>query len=116
MIRDYGLTELFSESSEPPFDEFPFSEFKRLFPQGTYTFRGRTVEGERLRSTFTLTHKVPDGPAITSPAEDATVAPDGLVVRVAARPHAGRRRRCRLPGARRRRRTRPWAIPSASST
>lgn len=34
VIRDYGLTELFSESSEPPFTEFPFSEFKRLFPEG----------------------------------------------------------------------------------
>lgn len=80
VIRDYGLTELFSESSEPPFDEFPFEEFKRLFPEGTYTFRGVTVEGQRLRSTYRLTHDVPDGPTITSPTEDATVAPDGLTV------------------------------------
>jgi hypothetical protein len=80
VIRDYGLTELFSESSEPPFDEFPFEEFKQLFPEGVYTFRGRTIEGERLQSTFTLTHDVPDGPHITSPVEDSTVAPDDLVV------------------------------------
>lgn len=80
VIHDYGLTELFSESSEPPFDEFPFEEFKKLFPEGTYTFRGTTVDGQRLRSTFRLTHDVPDGPTITSPADDATVAPDGLTV------------------------------------
>ena len=80
VIRNYGLTELFSESSEPPFEEFPFSEFKQLFPAGAYTFRGQTIEGERLQSTFELTHDVPDGPVIVSPVADSTVAPDGLVV------------------------------------
>ena len=80
VIRNYGLTELFSESSEPPFDEFPFSEFKLLFPEGDYTFRGQTIDGERLKSTFTLTHMVPDGPEITSPLAGTTVAPDDLVV------------------------------------
>ena len=80
VISDYGLTELFSESSEPPFDEFPFEEFKLLFPEGRYRFSGETVEGRRLSSTFTLSHDVPDGPMITSPAEDATLASDGLVV------------------------------------
>ncbi len=80
VIRNFGLTELFSESSEPSFDLFPFAEFKRLFPEGSYTFRGRTIDGQRLMSTFTLTHKVPDGPIITSPADLSTIAPDGLVV------------------------------------
>jgi hypothetical protein len=80
VIRNYGLTELFSESSEPPFDEFPFSEFKKLFPEGVYTFRGRTIDGEKLQSTFTLTHHVPDGPSIVSPSADATLAPDEVVV------------------------------------
>jgi hypothetical protein len=80
VIRNYGLTELFSESSEPPFDEFPFAEFKRLFPEGAYTFTGRTIEGERLKSTFELTHDVPDGPTIVSPAEEATLARNELVV------------------------------------
>ena len=37
--ENYGLTELFSESSEPPFTEFPLDQFKELFPEGTYTFR-----------------------------------------------------------------------------
>lgn len=80
VIRNYGLTELFSESSEPPFEEFPFSQFKLLFPEGSYFFRGLTVEGKRMESTFTLTHTVPDGPTIVSPAEDAMLGPDDLVV------------------------------------
>ena len=40
VLKGYGLTELFSESSEPPFDEFPLEEFKKLFPAGDYTFEG----------------------------------------------------------------------------
>lgn len=80
VIRNYGLTELFSESSEPPFTEFPFSEFKQLFPEGRYTFQGLTVEGQRLRSIFVLSHDVPDGPTIVSPPADASLARDELVV------------------------------------
>jgi hypothetical protein len=80
VIRDYGLTELFSESSEPPFDEFPFEQFKQLFPEGNYVFRGTTIDGQRLQSHFRLTHDVPDGPVITSPGADAHVTPGGLVV------------------------------------
>lgn len=80
VIRNYGLTELFSESSEPPFDVFPFEEFQLLFPEGAYTFRGKTIDGQRLKSTFMLTHDVPDGPTITSPAEDSTNPAGGVVM------------------------------------
>lgn len=80
VIRNYGLTELFSESSEPPFTEFPFGEFKQLFPEGRYVFSGVTIEGQRLRSSFALSHDVPDDPTIVSPPADATLAPDELVV------------------------------------
>jgi hypothetical protein len=80
VLKDYGLTELFSESSEPPFSEFPLSEFKKLFPAGEYVFEGRQIDGTRMRSTFTLTHNFPEGPVILSPEEGSTVAPDALVV------------------------------------
>ena len=80
VIKDFGLTELFSESSEPPFSEMPFAEFKQLFPEGPYTFRGGTIDGARLQSTFVLTHDVPDGPQITAPAEGARIGPADLVV------------------------------------
>ncbi len=80
VLKGYGLTELFSESSEPPFDTFPLEEFKKLFPEGTYTFTGETIEGERMKSSVPLTHDFPAGPEITSPEEDSTVPADGLVV------------------------------------
>jgi hypothetical protein len=80
-VKEFGLTELFSESSEPPFDEFPIEEFKRLFPAGMYTFRGTTVEGVRMIGRARLTHNFPDGPAILSPAADERLRPDEVVMR-----------------------------------
>jgi hypothetical protein len=80
-LKNYGLTELFSESSEPPFTEFPLAEFKKLFPEGRYTFAGETVKGQRLVGEARLSHDIPDGPEITSPAEDATVGRSNVVAR-----------------------------------
>lgn len=80
VLREYGLTELFSESSEPPFTEFPFAEFKNLFPEGRYTFSGQTIDGVQMKSLVTLTHNIPAGPEITSPAEGSTVPADAVVV------------------------------------
>jgi hypothetical protein len=77
-LSRYGLTELFSESSEPPFDRFPLSRFKSLFPEGRYRFAGATVEGRRLVGAARLSHDIPDGPQITSPAAGATVPREGL--------------------------------------
>jgi hypothetical protein len=81
VIRNYGLSELFSESSEPPFNQFPFADFKKLFPEGVYTFRGEDVDGRPLRSTFDLSHRVPDGPAITSPNDGASLAANRVNIR-----------------------------------
>jgi Fibronectin type III domain len=78
-LRDHGLTELFSESSEPPFKELPLKKFKKLFPEGTYRFKGTTIEGETLKGKARLSHDIPDGPNITSPVEGSTV-PSGSVV------------------------------------
>ena len=77
---DFGLTELFSESSEPPFEEFPLEQFKELFPEGTYTFRGTTIDGTPITASATLTHTFPDGPRIVSPAADSRVRPDRVVI------------------------------------
>jgi len=66
-LKDYGLTELFSESSEPPFDEFPLAEFNQLFPEGNYLFLGQLVDGTLLRSVVPLTHDYPSGPIILTP-------------------------------------------------
>jgi hypothetical protein len=80
-LENYGLTELFSESSEPPFTEFPLAEFKKLFPEGKYSFAGETVKGQKLVGDARLSHDIPDGPEITSPAEDATVGRSNVVAR-----------------------------------
>jgi hypothetical protein len=80
-LRNFGLTELFSESSEPPFDVFPLEEFKALFPEGKYAFAGTSVEGERLVGKATLTHDIPDGPEIISPADGAALGRDNVVAR-----------------------------------
>jgi hypothetical protein len=78
-LRNYGLTELFSESSEPSFKEFPLKQFKKLFPEGRYRFAGATIEGERLVGKARLSHDIPKGPTITSPADGSTVPPGSVV-------------------------------------
>jgi hypothetical protein len=79
-LREFGLTELFFEASEPPFKEFPFGKFKKRFPEGRYTFRGHTVEGRDLAGSDRLSHLVPRGPNVTFPTEGALVDPNGLKV------------------------------------
>ena len=68
-----GITELFTESAEPGFDEIPRDDFLALFPEGEYKFWGKTVEGDWLFATGELTHIVPQPPVITSPEEDGEV-------------------------------------------
>jgi hypothetical protein len=72
-LRGHGLTELFSESSEPPFSELPLATFKRRFPEGVYRFAGHTIEGTRLVGTAKLSHDIPRGPRIVAPAEGALI-------------------------------------------
>jgi hypothetical protein len=85
-LRDWGLTELFSESNEPPFTEVPLAEFLERFPAGRYSYVGETIEGERLTGTARLSHDIPEGPEITGPADGATVSRDGVVARWEAPP------------------------------
>jgi hypothetical protein len=79
-LRNFGLTELFFEAAEPSFDEFPFRKFKKRFPEGKYTWQGKTVEGRELVGSDRLSHLVPDGPVITFPTEGAQVDPDGFTI------------------------------------
>ena len=77
--KDLGLTELFFEGAEPNLDEFPLEELLALFPEGEYTFIGKTVDGEKLISTATLSHDVPAGPAVSTATAPACSG-DTLVV------------------------------------
>jgi hypothetical protein len=85
-LKGWGLTELFSESNEPPFTEVPLDEFKARFPEGEYTFAGETIDGQQLVGTAMLSHDIPDGPTITAPADGAVVDRDAVVVRWKAPP------------------------------
>ena len=85
-LQGWGLTELFAESNEPPFDEVPLETFKKRFPEGKYTFVGTTIEGERVVGKARLSHDIPDGPEITAPADGATVGRTGVVARWVAPP------------------------------
>lgn len=79
-LKDHGVTEERWESNEPPFEPSPEAEpgytldvFLDLFPEGTYTASGETVDGVKLRATTELTHYLPAGPHVTSHDEDDEV-------------------------------------------
>jgi hypothetical protein len=80
-LKDFGLTELFAESSEPPFTELPFDEFKRLFPEGNYRFEGETIDGRELSSVVPFSHAVLDAPQFLAPTDGGTLPADAAVIR-----------------------------------
>lgn len=73
-LRELGLTELFWESAEPSPEEV-----LALIPAGVYKYTGKTVDGERLIGTATLSHTLPAAPTI-SPANGVVVNANNLVV------------------------------------
>jgi hypothetical protein len=75
----HGLTELFIESSEPPFEELPLPRFKRLFPEGRYTFAGETIEGRPVVGSARLSHDILNAPQIIAPGDGAEVDPANVV-------------------------------------
>jgi hypothetical protein len=79
-LKTLGNTELFTESNEPPFDELPLRDFLKMFPAGKYEFSGMLIEGGELESVARLTHNMPCGPVIASPAEGEELEPDAPVV------------------------------------
>jgi hypothetical protein len=70
-----GLTEIFSESAEPSFDEMPPEEFLSLFPEGYYFYFARTVDRHWLLGVTRLTHLLPGEPELLSPGEDEVIDP-----------------------------------------
>jgi hypothetical protein len=58
-LRKQGLTEIFFESAEPPFDELAPRRFFGRFPAGIYEIEGKTLEGGELESEVELTHRMP---------------------------------------------------------
>ena len=62
-LRRQGLTELFFESAEPPFDELAPEVFFQRFPEGEYEIDAATLEGEDLEGSAELSHLMPAPPA-----------------------------------------------------
>jgi len=83
-LNKQGLTELFFESSEPSLVDLPIEEFLARFPAGEYGFEGETIEGDEIEGEAILTHVIPKGPAIISPAsttnDPPVVDPNNLVI------------------------------------
>ncbi|MGH7696643.1 MAG: hypothetical protein ACRENH_16770 [Gemmatimonadaceae bacterium] len=73
-LRDLGITELFFESAEPS----P-AEVLALIPAGIYSFSGKTVDGENLAGTATLSHSLPAAP-VFSPSHGELVDAGNVVV------------------------------------
>jgi hypothetical protein len=55
-LRSQGLTQLFFESAEPPFDELAPADFFRRFPEGRYVIEGLAQGGGTFESTAVLSH------------------------------------------------------------
>ena len=68
-----GLTELFSESAEPSFDDLPKEDFLDLFPEDVYYYYACTLEGDWMFGEVELTHNLPGEVELLSPEEDAEV-------------------------------------------
>ena len=85
MLGKLGLTELFFETVEPANADVPIVEVLKTLPEGKYMFTGSTIEaGEKKGKTIGtawLTHDIPEGPVLLSPAEDAVVQVEDLLVR-----------------------------------
>jgi hypothetical protein len=78
-----GLTELFFETVEPENADTPIGKMLAKLPEGMYRIAGPAQEnGKRAGRTAGrawLTHDIPEGPRLISPAEGATVPTRGLV-------------------------------------
>jgi hypothetical protein len=84
-LAKLGLTELFFESVEPKNADVPIDQMLAKLPEGKYTIAGPAQENGksagRTSGTAWLTHDIPAGPTLVSPAERATVPVRGVLAR-----------------------------------
>ena len=82
-LGELGLTELFFETVEPENAEVSIEDMLAKLPAGDYTIAGpEMILGESSGQTegvALLTHDIPNGPELLTPAEGATVPTTGLV-------------------------------------
>ena len=84
-LAELGLTELFFETVEPENATVPISTMLAKLPEGNYTIAGPAQENGtsmgNTSGTALLTHDIPRGPKLVSPADDAAVPLRGVVAR-----------------------------------
>ena len=81
-LATLGMTELFFETVEPANAEVPIADMLAIMPEGDYKIEGPVVEslgGGTTSGTAWLTHAIPAGAVLMTPAEGAVV-PLGDVV------------------------------------
>jgi hypothetical protein len=66
-LRRQGMTQLFFESAEPPFDELPPEQFFERFPEGVYEVEAFTLDGNELEGLVSVSH------VLAAPAGDLRV-------------------------------------------
>ena len=80
-----GVTELFFETVEPENADTSIDEMLTKLPEGNYAIEVPAKENGkstgRTSGTAWLTHDIPAGPTLVSPAEGATVPVSGVVAR-----------------------------------
>jgi hypothetical protein len=80
-----GLTELFFETVEPANADVSIEDMLEILPEGEYVFEGYSIEaGEKKGKTLgiaLLTHDIPEGAVLLSPAEGEIVPVKDLDVR-----------------------------------
>ncbi|MDA0791603.1 MAG: hypothetical protein O2780_19380 [Proteobacteria bacterium] len=79
-LGDFGLTELFFETSEPPNAVVSIADVLARLPQGNYTFAASIVDGGASEMTAIFTHVIPAGPVLVSPEPEAEDVDPGNTV------------------------------------
>jgi hypothetical protein len=84
-LAELGVTELFFETVEPENAKVPIDEMLAKLPEGKYTIAGPAQENGqsagRTAGTALLTHDIPAGPKLVSPAAGSAVPVRGVVAR-----------------------------------
>jgi hypothetical protein len=61
-LRRQGMTQLFFESAEPPFEQLPPDVFFARFPEGAYEIGANTLDGQEMEATVMISHRLPGPP------------------------------------------------------
>ena len=84
--RGIGIREFVLESAEPPDLDAVLSSF----PEGEYQISGRTVDGECIKGTVSLSHQIAPETTLLTPGDEEAVSTNQLVLSWAPVPGAER--------------------------